>query len=316
MSAPETPLFSMILRLSSFSRCLLIRNGAGIWLAALLLAGSGTACQDRRALDEINQTLAGGFQPPPQTADLDPLRLGILRMERLWVRGGERIMEELFEVAPGQAHHHPLTLEAGECLALYAFGEGSGDPPLDLDLELQNPDGWPVASERALDAFPVIPDFCAQTSGVYTLVATAYRGQGRAMMAAARLSDAAWSNKTGQLRSLINTHAPGFTPEGAPQSGFTEQGYAGDVPLALTAGRCYAVAAVADTAVSDLDLDLIGRDERSVRRDIGTDPTPVILPFCPEQSGIWRLKIRMYQGGGRYWWQLFSAAPPTEPSTP
>jgi hypothetical protein len=316
MSASETPLFSMILRLSSFGRCFSLRHAVGMWVAVLLLAASSASCRDRRALEEINQTLAGGFQPPPPTADLDPLRLGILRMERLWVRGGERIMEELFEVAPGQPHHHPLTLEAGECLALYAFGEGSGEPPLDLDLELQNPDGWPVAFERALDAFPVSPDFCAQTSGVHTLVATAYRGQGRAMMAAARLSDAEWSQKTQQLRALINTHAPGFTPEGAPQSGFSEQGYAGDVPLALTAGRCYAVVAVADTGIGDIDLDLIGRDERSVRRDIGTDPTPVILPFCPEQSGIWRLKVRMYQGGGRYWWQLFSAAPPSQAVTP
>ncbi|MBU6191203.1 MAG: hypothetical protein KGR68_17940, partial [Betaproteobacteria bacterium] len=103
-------MFSMILRLSSFSRRLLSGNGAGIWLAGLLLAASGASCRDQRALEEINQTLAGGFQPPQPTADLDPLRLGILRMERLWVRGGERIMEELFEVAPGQAHHHPLTL--------------------------------------------------------------------------------------------------------------------------------------------------------------------------------------------------------------
>jgi hypothetical protein len=209
-----------------------------------------------------------------------------------------------------------LTLQANECLALYAYGEGSGEPPLDLDLELQNPDGWPVAFERALDAYPVIPRFCAETAGIYTLVATAHQGEGRAMMAAARFSDAAWTEKTVQLQSLIDLHAPGFIAEGALQSGFTEQGYAGDVPLALTAGRCYAVAAVADDGIGDIDLDLIGRDEQSVRRDICTDATPVILPFCPEQSGIWRLKIRMYQGGGRYWWQLFSAAPTPESATP
>jgi hypothetical protein len=306
----------MILRLSSIYRHKDRLQGLGMVLTGLLLALFVTGCRDRRALEEINQTLAGGFQAPPPTADLDPLRLGILRMERLWVRGGDRVMEEMFNVAPGEPHHHPLTLQVGDCLTLYAFGEGSGAPPLDLDLELQNPDGWPVAAERALDAFPVIPGFCAETSGVYTLVATAYRGQGRAMMAAARLSDDAWAQKAAQLRSLIDLHAPGFAPEGAPQSGFTEQGYASDVPLALSAGRCYAVAAVADSGIGDIDLDLIGRDERSVRRDIGTDPTPTILPFCPETSGIWRLKIRMYQGGGRYWWQLFSAATPLDTATP
>ena len=306
----------MNLRLSSVSRRAIGTGALSLLLTAVLALSLSAGCRDRRSLQEISETLAGGFEAPPPTADLDPLRLGLLRMERLWVRGGERVMEEIFDIRPGEPHHHPLTLETGSCLALYAYGEGSGEPALDLDLELQNPDGWPVAFERALDAYPVIPRFCAEAAGIYTLVATAHRGQGRAMMAAASLSDSAWADKTLQLQSLIDLHAPEFAAEGAPQSGFNEQGWAGDVPLALTAGRCYAVAAVADEGVGDIDLDLIGRDERSVRRDIGTDPTPVILPFCPEESGIWRLKIRMYQGGGRYWWQLFSAAPESEPATP
>jgi hypothetical protein len=71
--------------------------------------------------------------------------------------------------------------------------------------------------------------------------------------------------------------------------------------LSLEGGRCYALAAVGDGDVEDIDLRLLSLTGAGslVASDV-TRSREAIVKVCPEQRADYALDVRMYRGGGSY----------------
>lgn len=69
----------------------------------------------------------------------------------------------------------------------------------------------------------------------------------------------------------------------------------------LPAGRCFALAAIGDAAVEDIDMRLlsVGDSATLIAADV-TRRRNAIVKVCPEEAGIYVLDVRMYRGSGRY----------------
>jgi hypothetical protein len=83
--------------------------------------------------------------------------------------------------------------------------------------------------------------------------------------------------------------------------------------VGLRGGRCYALAAVGDTDVSDLDLRVLpdGGNGPALASDIGRNRDAVVK-VCPETSGAYALDVRMYRGAGLYALQSFELSEPAQ----
>ena len=84
--------------------------------------------------------------------------------------------------------------------------------------------------------------------------------------------------------------------------------------VVLDSGKCYALAAIGDGDVEDIDMRLLSIAETAslVAADV-TRRRDAVVKVCPEQSGMYVLDVRMYRGSGNYVVQSFGL---TEPATP
>jgi hypothetical protein len=82
----------------------------------------------------------------------------------------------------------------------------------------------------------------------------------------------------------------------------------------LDGGHCYALAAVGDTDVEDIDMRLLSITDTAalIAADV-TRRRDAVVKVCPDRAGIYVLDIRMYRGAGSYVVQSFGL---TEPATP
>jgi len=87
--------------------------------------------------------------------------------------------------------------------------------------------------------------------------------------------------------------------------------------VALEGGRCYALAAVGDGDVEDIDMRLLSiADSASlVAADI-TRHRDAVIKVCPDRPAVYVLDVRMYRGAGSYIVQSFGLAEPAEPPPP
>jgi hypothetical protein len=84
--------------------------------------------------------------------------------------------------------------------------------------------------------------------------------------------------------------------------------------VALDSGRCYALAAVGDGDVEDIDMRLLSvADSASLVAADVTRRRDAVVKVCPEQSGMYVLDVRMYRGSGNYVVQSFGLTEPTQP---
>jgi hypothetical protein len=74
----------------------------------------------------------------------------------------------------------------------------------------------------------------------------------------------------------------------------------------LGGGNCYALAAVGDGDVEDIDMRLLWMTDTTslVAADV-TRRRDAVVKVCPEQDGVYVLDVRMYRGSGRYVVQSF-----------
>lgn len=79
----------------------------------------------------------------------------------------------------------------------------------------------------------------------------------------------------------------------------------------LDSGQCYALAAVGDGDVEDIDLRLLAIAESAslIAADV-TRRRDAVVKVCPEQSGTYVLDVRMYRGSGNYVVQGFNLQEP------
>jgi hypothetical protein len=84
--------------------------------------------------------------------------------------------------------------------------------------------------------------------------------------------------------------------------------------LTLDGGQCYALAAVGDGDVEDIDMRLLSITDNAalVAADI-TRRRDAVVKVCPERAGAYVLDVRMYRGAGNYVVQSFGLSEPAAP---
>jgi hypothetical protein len=87
--------------------------------------------------------------------------------------------------------------------------------------------------------------------------------------------------------------------------------------ITLEGDRCYALAAVGDTGVEDIDLRLLRIEQGlDVLAADSTRRREAVVKVCPDKSGTYLLDVRMYRGEGNYVIQSFGLQEPTGPRPP
>ena len=204
-----------------------------------------------------------------------------------------------------------LNLERGHC---YAFATLGGPGARDTDLFLIDGGGNELIRDVETDVDAMVR-YCPQQSGAYQMRARMHDGQGPLFAVGYTLSSGGQSASQTPVIAATSTaganldenfrlldadmRARGYEPYGDPSRGQLDQEAARDFEISLEGGKCYAILAVGDTGVHDLDLLLIDRGGRQVDRDVEQDARPVVR-VCPERSGDFSMQVRMHRGQGGF----------------
>ena len=117
-----------------------------------------------------------------------------------------------------------------------------------------------------------------------------------------------WANGTGselenRIARLIARSAPNFMPITVLQIASFQQPASQIISISLEAGFCYAMLAVGEPTVVDLDLMFLSENDELLDQDFENDPTAVVS-HCPEQDGMYRVRIALIAGYGQIATQL------------
>ncbi|MEI8255355.1 MAG: hypothetical protein WCJ30_06740 [Deltaproteobacteria bacterium] len=215
----------------------------------------------------------------------------------------------------GETQRWSPQLYAGQCYTFALFG-GAGVRDADLVLFDQ---GRQVARDTGAAVDAVLRDVCVTTTGPYAVAPRVASGDGVVWFAAYARHNPAATGSTAQVTQApiaINVHTAvaggidasynslsrdlqgvGYTTVDQPVN--QQLAEAGDAaqPVTLESGACYAIAAVGDTSVSDLDLFLTDAAGTEVDRDYAQDASPVVR-VCPPATGAFTVRMHMTGGQG------------------
>jgi|LNFM01.1.fsa_nt_gb hypothetical protein len=220
----------------------------------------------------------------------------------------------------GEVVSLPTTLRQGLCYTFAVFG---GQGARDADLYFLDSAGSVVQRDDGAQVDAVVRDVCVTAAGQYTVRPSMAEGDGAVWIAAyaraaqagaAQVSqtsvamaqgsgggndvDDTWSSQQNNLLSV------GYQAEGSPLNRTLTEGQSADENVQLNAGMCYAIMAIGESRVRDLDLDLFDSNGRPVDRDFAQDPKAVVR-LCAPAQGQYRVNVRMASGGGAYRLGLF-----------
>lgn len=203
-----------------------------------------------------------------------------------------------------------LNLRQGEC---YAFASLGGPGSVDTDLFLHDQSGTRLEADTRRDRDAVVR-YCAPATGNYTLQARMYEGEGPLFTAAYVQSQGATQQAQPVMASTstagaslqenfalldADMRARGYESLGDQTTGQLAEAGTRNFAIQLEGGRCYAILAVGDTGVRDLDLHLLDPSGREVDRDVANDARPTVR-VCPEASGNFYMQVQMSSGSGQY----------------
>jgi hypothetical protein len=246
-----------------------------------------------------------------QTAQIDPqTQQRLARLDaQLQAENFRRVAEpQGLQLGRGEDRNFPLTLQQGFC---YAFATLGGQGASDTDVFIVDGSGNQLVDDVRTDVDALVR-YCPQQSGSYTLRARMYGGEGPLFVAGyvQGAGGGASTNVISQTSTgggnlddnfrLLNSdmQARGYEPFGQPSNGQLQQGETRDFPLSLEGGKCYAILAVGDSGVRDLDVLLLSGGNE-IDRDIETDPRPIVR-VCPRSNGQFTMRVRMYSGSGSF----------------
>ncbi len=282
-------------------------SGSGSYYYALYAGPSG------RQVDL--SAVFGGSAEQVQVAQIDSTTAGRLRAldTRLTTDRFQRVGEPRGAVFSNREDRtYPLSLQAGTC---YAFATLGGPGAEDTDASVVDGSGNVLASDTSTELDSLVR-FCPESTGTYNLRAMMYGGAGPLFVAA-------WSQTTQQQPSAptatviatqssagvtldenvrlldADMRARGYASYGETSRGQLGEGESRDFPISLEGGKCYAVFAVGDGGVRDLDLLLLDPRGREIDRDIEQDARPIVR-VCPERSGDYAIRVRMANGQGAF----------------
>ncbi|MGE0787664.1 MAG: hypothetical protein AB7S26_18455 [Sandaracinaceae bacterium] len=233
--------------------------------------------------------------------------------QRLAPTGFSRVGEPTgLMLESSEPRNFQLNLQQGSC---YAFATLGGSGAVDTSVVLNDASGQRLQADtdRATDA---LIEYCAPVSGPYALEVRMAEGLGplftvgyvrgaQAPSSAATEPVMASTSTAGaglqENFALLNAdmRARGYESLGSETPGQLAQGGVRDVTVSLESGRCYALLAVGDTSVTELDLALADPSGRLVDRDLAEGARPTVR-ICASASGSYTAQLRMMAGQGSY----------------
>ncbi len=262
---------------------------------------------------ELSQFFGQQAESGPQLAQMDgetQQRLGALD-QQLGAQGFTRVGQPAGMVlSTRDPRNFQLNLQQGTC---YAFATLGGPGSVDTDIVLADHGGNQLETDTQRDRDAMIR-YCAPATGSYALAVRMYEGQGP-LFTVGYVQNAAQAPQSEPVMAATSTAAAGLQESFALlDADMRARGYetygdqttaqlgAGETrnfEIQLEGGRCYAILAVGDASVRDLDLRLLDPSGREVDRDIAQDARPTVR-VCPESSGNYYMQVRMTDGSGAY----------------
>lgn len=222
-----------------------------------------------------------------------------------FVRTGEA---QGVQLRQGQDRVFPLRLDGGAC---YVFASFAGPGILDTDVAIVDGGGTELAKDVGNDADGMVR-YCPTANDSVLLRTRAHRGDGPIFVAGYAQSGRAVAGPIIPTKSVAGAgleesfrlldadlRARGYRSFGEPQRGRLEEGEGREFGVRLEGEKCYAILAVGDGTVRDLDLILLDGSGKQLDRDIEADPRPIVR-VCPTQSGQFTMQVRAYSGGGQF----------------
>jgi len=275
---------------------------------------------------QLAQLLDGAAATPAvQTARLDPQTQGRLQAldQTLASDRFRRVGEPFGEVRErGQDLERPLNLQAGTC---YAFASLGGPGASDTDLYILSGQGDALEQDRSTSVDAVVR-FCPPASGLYQLRANMYAGQGPIFIAGYMqtapqnvavaptpvtpvIGETQGGGGGGGLEQRFavldgDVRARGYETFGDRQRVSLTEGQTRELDIELEADKCYAVIAVGDTTVRDLDLFLLDSRGQVMDRD-DRDDTRAIVRVCSERAGTYKMRVQMTAGSGAFLYHAY-----------
>ena len=257
----------------------------------------------------------GGATEQVQVAQIDPAtsaRLSALDA-RLSAENYHRTGEPRGAVFSNREERpYPLNLQAGTC---YAFATLGGVGATDTDASVVDGSGTELERDASTNIDGLVR-FCPEATGTYNLRAKMYGGAGSLFVAAWTQANA--QQPTPTATAVIATQstagagleesarlldadmrARGYESYGEPSTGELGASDTRDFPISLEGGKCYAVLAVGDSGVRDLDLLLLAPQGREIDRDVEQDARPIVR-VCPQTSGDYAIRVSMANGQGSF----------------
>ncbi len=208
-----------------------------------------------------------------------------------------------------------LSLEAGRC---YAFASLGGPGTTDTDVYLVDGNGHWLEADSSANRDGLVR-FCSPTSDQYTLQVRLLHGAGSVFTAAYVQAPAGPAGPTtapidpviagvstagaglDENFALLDSdmHARGYESFGAPQHATLAEGGTQEYEVDLEGDKCYAILAVGDSGVRNMDLTLLDASGHEVDRDDAGDARPTVR-VCPTATGHFRMRVRMMSGMGTY----------------
>ncbi|HHH27645.1 MAG TPA: hypothetical protein ENK57_04780 [Polyangiaceae bacterium] len=247
-----------------------------------------------------------------QTAQMDAQtqqRLSTLD-QRLQTEGFSRVGNPVGMVLTNSdPRDFQLNLEQGQCYVFAALGT---DGAIDTDVFLNDSSGRRIEADGS-----TAPDarirYCAQVTGPYVLQVRMLQGQGslftvgyvqqgaqagpQPVMASSSTAGAGLQENFALLDA--DMRARGYESYGSQTNGSLEQGGSRTLEIQLEGGLCYAILAVGDTTVNNLDLHLLDPRGRPVDQDTAPDARPTVR-VCPRSSGNYQMQVSMTSGSGAF----------------
>jgi len=258
-----------------------------------------------------------GEQPTAEvaTAQMDGAtqqRLGALD-QRMQQSGFSRVGEPAGVVLnTADPRDFQLNLEQGHC---YAFATLGGSGAVDTDIFLNDSAGQRLEADTSTARDSSI-QHCARVTGSYMLQVRMYQGQG-SLFTVGYVQQAALASGQPQQPVMETTstagaglqenfalldadmRARGYESYGDQTTGRLDASDNRNFEIQLEGSRCYAILAVGDSTVSNLDLLLLDGSGNQVDRDTANDARPTVR-VCPRASGNYYMQVQMTAGSGAY----------------
>lgn len=212
-----------------------------------------------------------------------------------------------------------LALEPGTCYAFATFG---GPGAADTDVYLVDGEGHWLAQDASSERDAVLR-FCAPEHASYNLQVRLLSGSGAVFTAAYVQATATAPAPTADAMPVISDtstagaaidenfalldadmRARGYEALGTSSRGELGEAGTNAYDVDLEGGKCYAILAVGDSGVRNLDLTLLDASGREVDRDVASDTRPIVR-VCPSADGHYRMQVRMTSGGGAYFYAAY-----------